>query len=84
MLEKLFLTRTDSFVNANNILNSSQYGFRKKIVSGIRMRLVYFLIKKNLFDTVDYSISIKKLKYYGMRGVANDWIKSYQKAVCQF
>ena len=29
--EKLFLTRLDNFINAKDILNSSQYGFRKSM-----------------------------------------------------
>ena len=29
MLEKLFLNTLDNFINAKDILNSSQYGFRK-------------------------------------------------------
>ena len=33
ILEKLFLNRLDNFINAKDILNSSQYGFRKAMSS---------------------------------------------------
>ena len=71
-MEKLFLTRLDNFINANDILNPSQYGFRKAIsTSHAVMELIQeisiatdnkkhaigvFIDLKKAFDTVDHDI----------------------------
>ena len=36
-----------------------------------------FIELKKAFDTVDHEIIIKKLNFCGVRGVGNDWIKSF-------
>ena len=100
ILEKLFNNRLDSFIEKNCILSECQYGFRnsrstymalmdlienicesidkKKYVMGI------FIDLKKAFDTIDHNILLNKLFHYGIRGISNDWIKSYLENRKQF
>ena len=43
-----------------------------------------FVDLKKAFDTVDHNIILKKLDYYGVRGIANEWFASYLKNRKQF
>ena len=38
-----------------------------------------FVEFKKASDTVDHNIPLKKLDYYGVRGIANEWFASYLK-----
>ena len=82
-----------SFLETNNILFSSQYGFRtKRSCEQAIMEVVgYMLQAKNkkeecaclyldlskAFDTLEHSILLKKLNNYGIRGTANMWFENY-------
>ena len=79
------------YINKLNILPTNQYCFRKnhsasfallnlydKITSAIDRKeftiCIFFYLSES-FDTVNHDIFLK-LEYYGIRGVAPDWMKN--------
>ena len=82
-----------TFFNSNNLIYNLQFGFRQQYSTSLALISITENIRKALhdgntncgvfvdlqkaFDTVDHQILLAKLNHYGIRGVSNDWFKSY-------
>ena len=93
ILEKLVYSRTVAYLDKHKLFYNSQYGFRKnhscsdaimELTSeilknkehGIHTASVFIDLSK-AFDTLDPNILLEKMNRYGIRGIPQDWFKSY-------
>jgi hypothetical protein len=93
ILEKVVGNRLTAFLENNELLSPSQYGFRKgrstvhplvhfmnTVSSALNKKhhvIAIFCDLRKAFDTVDHKILLKKLEKLGIRGVELEWFKNY-------
>ena len=85
--------RVYQLLTENNIIYDLQFGFRQNfstvhalinLTENIRQTLDegyiecgIFIDLQKAFDIVDHEILLANLNHYGVRGVSNDWFRSY-------
>ena len=100
VFEKIVYTQVYDYMNENDLLFKSQYGFRKlhstelaaleitdKIFNNLdnnQLPLAIYLDLSKAFDTIDHSILLSKLHYYGIQGASLQWFNSYLSGRHQF
>ena len=100
IFEKLMHSRLIEFLEERQIPYYIQFGFRKdfsinyvilslleiiqKALDGGQIAYGIFIDLEKAFDTVSYDILLEKLDHYGIRGISNDWFRSYLSDRSQF
>ena len=100
IIDKLMYNQIIEFLEDNKIIYHKQFGFCKNsstthaiitLIENIQSALDnnkfacgIFTDPGKAFDTVDHNTLLSKLNYYGIRGIANDWFKSYLSNRSQF
>ena len=93
IFEKVIYKQLINYLNVNNILSPTQFGFREghstcdavtsfleKIYKNLNEKkttIAVFIDLSKAFDTVPHDILTSKLSHYGIRDSALKWFKSY-------
>ena len=100
VFERVVFNQLYQYLDVNNLLFDSQYGFRKqhstelaalelidrihKSMDNGQIPVSIFLDLSKAFDTLDHTILPSKLKHYGIKNKAFQWFNSYLSSRHQY
>ena len=100
IIEKVMHTRLSNFLEHNNLLSMSQFGFRKNhstihpmilldnfvtdALNSKKYAMAIFCDLRKAFDTVNHTILLSKLEKIGIRNRELKWFKNYLSGRRQF
>ena len=74
----------EDFSTNHPILNLLEEIFQKALDDGQIECGIFIDLDEKAFDTVSHDILLEKLNHYGIRGISNDWFRSYLSDRSQF
>ena len=100
IFEQVAFNQLHTYLTSNDLVYESQYGFRrhhstelavleftdriKKEMDAKKIPFSIFLDLSKAFDTLDHSVLLSKLQYYGTRDTALYWFKRYLSKRTQY
>ena len=100
ILERVIYDQLSGYLESNDLITTSQFGFRRRYNTELavtiftdRIRLAMdqgkltgavFIDLQKAFDTVEHSVLLSKLPFYGVTGNELMWIESYLSGCFQY